>query len=205
MQNCSNFSALAMELLKSCKKPSIYQLIVSQWHYMEAWILINIVSGNGFLPESTGLLPDWMLTCCQLNLKEYISLVFVWGIHRGPVNSMHKWPVTWKMFPFDDVIMCLGSAFMAWICDVSLATSLIKPIDGKQEKLPLSLGKNTVVTLPKLSEHSNISLSLTIILNDMIQSVKKIWNNWKVKKLGRKKAITWANVDNFLHHQATVS
>ena len=33
------------------------------------------------------------------------SLAFVWGIHRGPVNSPHKWPVTWKMFPFDDVIV----------------------------------------------------------------------------------------------------
>ena len=30
---------------------------------------------------------------------------FVWGIHRGPVNSPHKWPVKRKMFPFDDVIM----------------------------------------------------------------------------------------------------
>ena len=27
------------------------------------------------------------------------------GIHRWPVNSLHKWPVTRKMFPFDDVIM----------------------------------------------------------------------------------------------------
>ena len=34
------------------------------------------------------------------------SLAFVRGIHRGPVNSPHKWPVTRKMFPFDDVIMC---------------------------------------------------------------------------------------------------
>ena len=34
------------------------------------------------------------------------SLAFVWGIHRGPVNSPHKWPVTRKMFPFDDGIMC---------------------------------------------------------------------------------------------------
>ena len=34
------------------------------------------------------------------------SLAFVWGIHRGPVNSPHKWPVTREMFPFDDVIMC---------------------------------------------------------------------------------------------------
>ena len=33
------------------------------------------------------------------------SLAFVWGIHRGPVNSPHKWPVTRKMFPFEDVIM----------------------------------------------------------------------------------------------------
>ena len=41
------------------------------------------------------------------------SLVFVWGIHRGPVNSPHKWPVTRKMFPFDDVIMI--SAFTLYI------------------------------------------------------------------------------------------
>ena len=33
------------------------------------------------------------------------SLAFVRGIHRRPVNSQHKWPVTRKMFPFDDVIM----------------------------------------------------------------------------------------------------
>ena len=26
------------------------------------------------------------------------------GIHQWPVNSPHKWPVTRKMFPFDDVI-----------------------------------------------------------------------------------------------------
>ena len=29
----------------------------------------------------------------------------MWGIHRGPVNSPHKRPLTRKMFPFDDVIM----------------------------------------------------------------------------------------------------
>ena len=31
------------------------------------------------------------------------SLAFVRGIHRGPVNTPHKWPITMKMFPFDDV------------------------------------------------------------------------------------------------------
>ena len=33
------------------------------------------------------------------------SLAFVREIHRGPVNFPHKWPVTRKKFPFDDVIM----------------------------------------------------------------------------------------------------
>ena len=33
------------------------------------------------------------------------SLAFVRGIHRSPVNSPHKWPVTRKIFPYDDVIM----------------------------------------------------------------------------------------------------
>ena len=33
------------------------------------------------------------------------SLAFVRRIPRWPVNSPHKWPVTRKMFPFDDVIM----------------------------------------------------------------------------------------------------
>ena len=33
------------------------------------------------------------------------SLAFVRGIRRGLVNSRHKWPITRKMFPFDDVIM----------------------------------------------------------------------------------------------------
>ena len=33
------------------------------------------------------------------------SLAFVRGIHRGPVNSPHKGPVTREMFPFDYVIM----------------------------------------------------------------------------------------------------
>ena len=33
------------------------------------------------------------------------SLAFLRGIHRGPVNSPHKWSVTRNFFPFDDAIM----------------------------------------------------------------------------------------------------
>ena len=40
------------------------------------------------------------------------SLAFVREINRWPVNSPHKWPVTRKMFPFDDVIVyCDGALF----------------------------------------------------------------------------------------------
>ena len=53
------------------------------------------------------------------------SLAFVQGIHRGSVNSPHKWSVTRKMFPFDDVIMrsiCYQPfvvshfIFKMWVC-----------------------------------------------------------------------------------------
>ena len=43
------------------------------------------------------------------------SLAFLWGIRRWPVNSPHRWPITWKMFPFDDVIMYHDiTDLMAW-------------------------------------------------------------------------------------------
>ena len=43
------------------------------------------------------------------------SLAFVRGIHRGPVNSTRKWPVTRKMFPFDDVIMRNRVSIIHWV------------------------------------------------------------------------------------------
>ena len=41
----------------------------------------------------------------QRTFQGSASLAFVRGIHRWPVNSPHKWPVTRDMIPFDDVIM----------------------------------------------------------------------------------------------------
>ena len=42
----------------------------------------------------------------QRKHHSFASLVFVPGIHRWPVNSPHKWQVTLKKFPLDDIIMC---------------------------------------------------------------------------------------------------
>ena len=41
------------------------------------------------------------------------SLAFVRGIHRWPVNSPHKGPVTRKLFPFDEVIMEIWPLYLA--------------------------------------------------------------------------------------------
>ena len=46
----------------------------------------------------------------QRKYQSSASLAFVQGLHRRPVNSPHKWSVTRKMFPFDDVIMFCPSA-----------------------------------------------------------------------------------------------
>ena len=45
------------------------------------------------------------LSANQRKHRSSASLAYVRGIHQGPVNSPHKWPVTRKKFPFDDVIM----------------------------------------------------------------------------------------------------
>ena len=52
----------------------------------------------------------------QRNHQSCASLAFVRGIHRGPVNSPHKGPVTRKMFPFDDVIICALDKSSRWLC-----------------------------------------------------------------------------------------
>ena len=70
------------------------------------------------------------------------SLAFVRGIHRWPVNSPHKGPVTRKMFPFDDVIMgksqswvrqaarCHDVTIMGRLCDLFIV-NLNTQLDNK--------------------------------------------------------------------------
>ena len=61
----------------------------------------------------------------QRKHQSFASLAFVWGIHRWPVNSPHKEPVTRKMFPFDDVIMMLicGTNMTYWVYHVPRKTN----------------------------------------------------------------------------------
>ena len=58
--------------------------------------------------QITSLTVVYSIVYSSVNQRKHqssASLAFVREIHRGPVNFPHKWPVTRKMFPFDDVIM----------------------------------------------------------------------------------------------------
>ena len=55
----------------------------------------------------------WSTVCSGADQRKHqsaASLAFARGIHRSPVDSPHKGPVTWKMLPFDDAIM------QRWMC-----------------------------------------------------------------------------------------
>ena len=46
--------------------------------------------------------------------QSFASLAIVRGIHRWPENSLHKGPVMWKMFPFDDIMWTVNHSPRLW-------------------------------------------------------------------------------------------
>ena len=102
------------------------------------------------------------------------SLAFVWGIHRGPVNSPHKWPVTRKMFPFDDVIMtiyilCSDSQqtrlefnFDNVICPFSSA--LIHCLEDSIVPVPLKDVRKSGRYIPITENHRTLDVIITSLL-----------------------------------------
>ena len=66
----------------------------------------------------------------QRKYQSSASLAFVQGIPRWTGNSPHKWSVTRKMFPFDDVIMCRicnqHGDLSGWPSKVCAQTSLLE-------------------------------------------------------------------------------
>ena len=71
------------------------------WHYSD--IIMSMMAS-----EITSLMIVYSTIYLGANQRKHqssASLAFVRGIHRWLVISLHKGPVMWKMFPFDDVIM----------------------------------------------------------------------------------------------------
>ena len=109
------------------------------------------------------------------------SLAFVRGIHRWPVNSLHKGPVTRKMFPFDDVILCI-------LIEISLEC-LIKGSNNRAvfKKMTGRLSGNTPLPETKMSQFTHaymlieckttaqINALLAPILQHLSTSLLYIW------------------------------
>ena len=73
------------------------------------WIYYDDAIMGKMAPQITSLTIVYSTVYSDADQRKHqssVSLAFVRGIHRGPVNSPHKWPATRKMSLFDDVIMC---------------------------------------------------------------------------------------------------
>ena len=74
---------------------------VADWHYSDV-----IISTMASQITSLAIVYSTVYSCGdQRKHQSSASLAFVRRIHRWPVNSPHRGPVTRKMFLFDDVIM----------------------------------------------------------------------------------------------------
>ena len=63
--------------------------------------------------QINGVLIVYSTVCSGVDQRKYqssASLAFVRGIHRWPVTSPHKGPITQRMFSFDDVNIFAGSS-----------------------------------------------------------------------------------------------
>ena len=94
------------------------------------------------------------------------SLAFVRGIHRGPVNSPHKRPVTRKMFPFDDVIMCCMSLWY------------MSHVAGVQYRFKNALGFKYTCTFMKFLCPVKYSVCKRARMCGLIYSRRKIQRRW---------------------------
>ena len=85
----------------------------------------NDVIMGAMASQITSFTIVYSTVCSGADERKYqssASLAFVRGIHRCPVNSPHIWPVTRKMFPFDDVIMAIWSVLRGfmWLTNPSV-------------------------------------------------------------------------------------
>ena len=99
-----------------------------------------------------------------------VSLAFVQGIHRWPVNSPHKWPVTRKVFPFDDVIMI-------WWCALKYPVryEYLAKVESTIELLvTVALFVSSVIDFPQYG-HRKWNLSLSVMYCGKPIYVMGVW------------------------------
>ena len=99
----NSYSDNREEVLAFYAFPVNITLLICIWHYD------NIIMGamGSQITSLTIVYSTVYSSADQSKHQSSVSLAFVWVIHLGPVNSPHKWPVTRKMFPFDDIMVQL--------------------------------------------------------------------------------------------------
>ena len=127
-----------------------FYLLQYQISYTVNWVIVSLYNSlslfryqainycdvimGAVASQITSLTIDYSILYSDADQRKHqssASLAFVRGIHRGPVNSPHKWPVTRKMFPFDDVIM-------TWSKAVLVSTGQLHTRDTIQGKVNLN-------------------------------------------------------------------
>ena len=103
--NCNVDRVLSVTMITSWHGNCVFRITGDLWgesaHYDD--VIMGTIASQ--ITSLTSVYSTVYSGADQSKHQSSASLAFVWGIHRGPVNSPHKWPVTRKMFPFDDVIM----------------------------------------------------------------------------------------------------
>ena len=92
----------------NCPETNVTDKSISGFHYGD--VIMGAIASQ--IASLTIVYSTVYSDADQRKHQSSASLAFVRGVHREPVNSPHKWPVTRKMFPFDDVIM-FGLCHMA--------------------------------------------------------------------------------------------
>ena len=98
--------------LKIAKKSKLIHLYLGPCHYGD--VIMGAIAS-----QITSLAIVYLTVYSGADQRKHqssASLAFVRGIHRWPVNSPHKWPVTRKMFLFDDVIMRFDYSNLIGLC-----------------------------------------------------------------------------------------
>ena len=108
---------------QSIRKPLCEEKSDRMWQWAENSVTILMTSyWRGWRPKSPAII--YSTVCSGAKQRKHqssASMVFVRGIHRWPVNSPQKGPVTRKMFPFDDVIM--SSTCYPMLCKLAWSAS----------------------------------------------------------------------------------
>ena len=149
---CSNIMGLSLcttwimlrKILASCRCCICYHMSASIIHILiPALLYLILVSKRG--PQVASLSLQWRHNGrdsasnhqpCECLLSRSIrrrskrtSKLCVTGLcvvnSPGPGNSPHKWPVTWKMFPLDDVIMISVKWLKTSSCNELLSNILL--------------------------------------------------------------------------------